>query len=166
MTKTVVVSETVADTAACLLDRLGPVTPHRLHKLLYYTQAWHLAWEGEAFFPDRIEAWPPGPVLPDLYAQHRGLFTLTEWPTGDASRLCGKQAETVDAILTAYGPLTSKQLVHMVCGERPWRMAREGLNPTEVGCAEITVKSMRDYYASLDRAEDAISVTEIEWETR
>ncbi|MCQ3815263.1 MAG: SocA family protein [Acidimicrobiia bacterium] len=39
----------------------------RLHKLLYYVQGYHLAWQGEPAFPDDIEAWESGPVVASLW---------------------------------------------------------------------------------------------------
>ena len=42
------------------LDAMG------LQKLLYYTQAWHLAIKGRPLFEGQFEAWPEGPVLPEV----------------------------------------------------------------------------------------------------
>ncbi len=53
----------------------------KLQKLVYYSQAWHLVWEDRPLFPERIEAWANGPVVPDLYREHRGDFELTSWKT-------------------------------------------------------------------------------------
>ena len=44
-----------------------PITAMRLHKLLYYCQGWHLAWYGQPLFPDQIEAWKHGPVVPAVW---------------------------------------------------------------------------------------------------
>lgn len=38
------------------------MTAMKLQKLDYYCQAWHLAWEGRAFFPEAIQAWASEPV--------------------------------------------------------------------------------------------------------
>ena len=35
----------------------------QMHKLLYYAQAWSLAWDGVPLFDGRIEAWKNGPCL-------------------------------------------------------------------------------------------------------
>ncbi|WP_340375862.1 type II toxin-antitoxin system antitoxin SocA domain-containing protein [Streptomyces sp. SS7] len=47
----------------------------KLQKLVYYCQAWHLAWEGRALFPEAIQAWASGPV-PEIYELHQGYFTV------------------------------------------------------------------------------------------
>ena len=44
----------------------------RLQKLLYYVQGWSLAALGRPLFADRIEAWPEGPVVKELYHQYKG----------------------------------------------------------------------------------------------
>lgn len=38
----------------------------KLELLLYYAQAWHLAWHGRALFRARIVAGPDGPRIPEL----------------------------------------------------------------------------------------------------
>lgn len=74
------------DVAAYILHKQGPMTVWKLHKLLYYSQAWHLAWEDEPLFGERIEAWANGPVVPDLYPLHKGLLTVSEWPPSKRDR--------------------------------------------------------------------------------
>lgn len=42
------------------------LTHLRLQKLLYYVQAWSMAMRSRPMFPERIEAWGHGPVVPNL----------------------------------------------------------------------------------------------------
>ena len=70
---------TVHDVAAAILEREGPMTAMKLQKLVYYCQAWHLVWDEEPLFPERIEAWANGPVVHALYDKHRGSFTVSSW---------------------------------------------------------------------------------------
>ena len=49
----------------------------KLQKLIYYSQAWSLVWDDEPLFPERIEAWINGPVVPELYERHKGEFKVT-----------------------------------------------------------------------------------------
>jgi uncharacterized phage-associated protein len=44
---------------------------------MYYAQAWHIVWEEEPLFADDFQAWANGPVIPALYAAHRGMFQVT-----------------------------------------------------------------------------------------
>ena len=71
---------TAHDVAAYILREQGPMSPWKLHKLLYYAQAWHLTWEGEPLFHDEIQAWAGGPVVPALYPLHRGIYRVSAWP--------------------------------------------------------------------------------------
>jgi hypothetical protein len=73
---------TVHDVAAGLLSRLGSMTTMKLQKLVYYCQAWHLARYGEPLFPDEVQAWREGPVVPRLYAQHRKQYMVVDWQWG------------------------------------------------------------------------------------
>lgn len=54
----------------------------KLHRLLYYSQAWHLAWEGKPLFDDEIQAWANGPVVASIYELHRGEFIVEPGFTG------------------------------------------------------------------------------------
>ena len=65
---------TVHDVAAYVLEQTGPITPWKLQKLVYYSQAWHLAWEETPLFHEHIEAWGAGPASPALYEIHKGLY--------------------------------------------------------------------------------------------
>ena len=66
---------TVHDVAAYILEHHGPMTAMKLQKLVFtYSQAWSLVWDEQALFPERIEAWANGPVVPALYDQHRRRF--------------------------------------------------------------------------------------------
>ena len=52
------------------------MTTMKLQKLIYYCQAWSLAWDGDPMFPEEFEAWASGPVVPTLYEIHRGVFAV------------------------------------------------------------------------------------------
>lgn len=52
------------------------MTVMKLQKLVYDCQAWHLAWEGRALFPEAIRAWASGPVRPALYELYQGHFEI------------------------------------------------------------------------------------------
>lgn len=49
------------------VDEGNPVDHLKLQKLLYLSQGWHLAMVKKPLFPDPIEAWPYGPILPTIY---------------------------------------------------------------------------------------------------
>jgi uncharacterized phage-associated protein len=137
---------TVHDVAAYIIGKQGQMTTMKLEKLAYYSQAWHLAWDGRPLFAEPIEAWMNGPVVPDLYKKHRGQFLVSEWPSGNPDALEPNERETVDAVLEGYGPLSPSRLSTMTHEEAPWRAAREGLAPTERGGNEISLDLMQEFY--------------------
>lgn len=142
----------VHDVAAYILQRCGPMTAMKLEKLVYYAQAWSLVWDEAPLFPERIEAWVNGPVVPALYDQHRGMFKIDSLPSGDPAALTAEQRETVDAVCEAYGKKSSQWLSDLTHLEGPWRDAREGLEPGDRGNREITIAALAEYYGSLQPA--------------
>jgi uncharacterized phage-associated protein len=137
------------DVAAYITEKRGEMSAMKLQKLVFYAQAWHLVWEEEQLFSDRIEAWANGPVVPSLYREHRGDFKVKAWPSGDSSRLSKEQAESIDAVLEFYGPKSAHYLSELTHEEAPWRDAREGLAPSARSSREITPAAMAEFYASL-----------------
>ena len=114
------------DLAAYLLGKLGPLPQMKLHKLLYYCQAWSVVWDKRPIFSDRIEAWTNGPVVPSLWADHRYEYTINE-VGGDASKLDSDARDTADVVLTHYGTMSGLELSALTHRERPWQEARVGI---------------------------------------
>jgi uncharacterized phage-associated protein len=139
----------VHDIARYILREAGPMSAMKLQKLAYYAQAWHLVWDEERLFPERIEAWANGPVVPDLYRQHRGQFQLKSWPKGSVQSLTSSERETVDIIIQHYGDKPAHWLSELTHKEDPWRNARKGLAPGARSDVEITPAAMSEYYGSL-----------------
>jgi uncharacterized phage-associated protein len=139
---------TAHDVAAYILRKQGEMTAMKLEKLVYYSQAWSLVWDEEPLFEEPIQAWVNGPVVPALYQRHRGMFKVSFWPEGDASRLTGKQRETVDSVLKYYGNKSSQWLSDLTHREAPWLEARKGLEPGDPGRRVISHASMAEYYSN------------------
>ena len=97
------------DVAVYILNSLGSCTSMKLHKLLYYCQAWSLVWDEAPLFSDRIEAWANGPVVKDVFSYHRGVFIVDAdiFPTGNVDRLSSIQIDTIDSVLGASKPTYS-----------------------------------------------------------
>lgn len=138
--------------AAYILQVKGSMTTMKLQKLAYYSQAWHLVWDGEPLFDAPIEAWMNGPVVRALYNEHRGNFHVSEWPRGDVSTLAANERDTIDVVLANYGSLPPQALSEMTHREGPWLEAREGLEPTARSHREISQDSMQQFYDALANA--------------
>jgi uncharacterized phage-associated protein len=157
------VTVSVHDVAAYILDKLGAMSTWKLQKLVYYSQAWHLVWDEELLFPERIQAWANGPVVFELYDAHRGRFSVSTWPMGNANRLSPCERESVDAVLQSYGGLTGRKLSYLTHSEDPWRDARGSLPPTARSNAEITPEALVDYYGGLDATGAGEPVDDLDW---
>jgi uncharacterized phage-associated protein len=151
---------TALDVAEAILQRTGKLDSFKLQKLVYYAQAWHLVWENKPLFPERIEAWANGPVIPALYREHRGEFTVSHIDGGNGAVLSDRQREIVHNVVAAYGRLTGRQLARLTHEEQPWRDARHGLAPGERGNREIDLGAMFEFYSALDSDPEAELVEE------
>lgn len=132
---------TARDVAAYLEERLPGIDGLALYELLYYVQAWHIAWEGTALFPDRVEAWSYGPVTAQLWRERaRDLPHPTPEPLPEAVRV------EVDSIVAFYAYLPAYRLIQLTHSEAPWREARGDLPEYAKSEEEVTVASMRRFY--------------------
>jgi len=152
------------DVAKYILERQGSISTWKLQKLVYYTQAWHLVWAEKPLFQDKIEAWANGPVVPALYNQHRGQFSVSKWRKGDTDKLTAREEKTVEKVLESYGGLSGHQLVYLTHNEGPWLEARAGMEPTERSRNQITPESMAAFYLAVSADEDAIPIDQIDWD--
>jgi uncharacterized phage-associated protein len=124
--------------------RLGDVGKVKLHKLLYYCQAWHLMWTGAPLFPESVKAWEMGPVVAALWGTE--AHRPDEVPS--PATLSAEQASVVEYVLARYGRLSGRDLIALTHGEDPWRDVYErDATPSPV----ITHSAMRHYFESDDQ---------------
>lgn len=145
---------TVHNVAAYILKACGMMTTMKLQKLVYYCQAWSLVWDEEPLFKEKIRAWINGPVVPELYSKHRGMFKVSSWESGNPDHLTVAQKETIDSVLSYYCKRSSHWLSELTHKESPWKDARKSLPPNARGNIEITHDSMFEYYDSLTDDEE------------
>jgi len=143
----------IFNTARYILNECGSMSTWKLQKLCYYSQAWSLAWTGKPIFPEDFEAWSNGPVCPDLFNVHKGLFTvsLPDIPAACESKsgLNHDQVETIDNVLGEYGEMEPYELREQTHMEKPWKDARGDLPDGARGHGKITKEAMGEYYGSL-----------------
>lgn len=140
---------TAHDIANYILNEQGTMSTMKLQKLVYYCQAWSLVWDEEPLFKEKIEAWANGPVVRELYDNHKGKFTVRKWHWGNFDNLAKKQKETILSVLKYYGDKSSQWLSDLTHKEHPWAHARKGLSPSDRSCKTISHASMAEYYSSL-----------------
>lgn len=146
------------DVAKYVLEKTGPMTAMKLQKLVYYAQAWSLVWDERPLFADEIQAWRNGPVVPDLYNQHRGMFRIDASNiTGDPSKIDADGRETIDVILGYYGEESAQYLSDLTHMEDPWKIARQGCDDGASSNQLIPHAAMADYYSAIAFDEPASS---------
>ncbi|KUO77254.1 MAG: hypothetical protein APF77_01215 [Clostridia bacterium BRH_c25] len=141
----------VFDVAKYILSKAGEMTTMKLQKLVYYSQAWHLAWYGVPLFNEDFQAWSNGPVCPELFSAHKGLFVIdkSKLQYGDDAKLKGNPKGTVDSIIDFYGDKDAHWLSMLTHKERPWLKARDGIPEGDYCINIIEKEEMQDYYSGL-----------------
>ena len=141
----------VFDVANYILNKEDSMSTWKLQKLCYYSQAWSLAWTGDPIFPEDFEAWANGPVCPDLFHAHQGLFNVSKdsFSKGNYENLTADQKDTIDIIIRDYGTMEPYELRELSHKEDPWKNARNGLPEGARSHNKITKESMGAYYGSL-----------------
>lgn len=150
------------DVAQYILSKFDEeISTWKMQKLLFYSQAWNLAWDEKPLFEENIEAWANGPVVRELYTIHQGTFSVAEWPDGDKELLDKDEKETVDAVIEGYGKLTGHEISEIVKNEFPWLKARKGIPYHERGSSVIDLEDIYFYYAALAASEHARTPVEL-----
>lgn len=141
----------IFDVAKYILENCSDMTTWKLQKLCYYAQAWTVAWGEPRLFNEDFQAWSNGPVCPELFHAHQGMYRISskDLLIGDSSRLSECQKENVDIILRDYGNMLPFDLREQTHGEAPWKDARGDLPDGAPSKAVITVDAMGAYYGSL-----------------
>ena len=141
----------VYDTAKYILKCAGTMSAWRLQKLCYYAQAWSLAWTERELFSEDFEAWSNGPVCPELFREHKGLFMVRyeDIMKGNPEALTDDERDTIDIVLRDYGGMSPYELRELSHSEAPYKDARGDLPDGAPSSRIITKSAMGNYYGSL-----------------
>lgn len=141
----------VQSVARYIVNELGSITTMKLQKLVYYCQAWSLAWDAVPLFDEDFQAWANGPVCPELFREHKGRFVVGEdfLAEYDGYKFTDDEIETINSVLEFYADKTPNYLSELTHKERPWKDARGNTPIGDISTAIITKDSMQDYYGGL-----------------
>lgn len=116
----------IDDVATYVIGKFSaPISTMKLQKLCYMAQGWSLAITDEPLFSEDFEAWKNGPVNYRLFNQHRGMFLVDAWSSGDPSALDPKQLAILYGAIKNYGALNGSQLGDLTHQPgTPWSRAR------------------------------------------
>lgn len=125
----------------------------KLQKLVYYAQAWRLAFTGHRLFNGELQAWVHGPVNRELFDRFNGTKSLySEMTLADVRPGFNPEALPTDvkghlnSVLESYANLTGSQLEEMTHAEEPWRHARLGFGPADRCAVAINEQRMSEFY--------------------
>ena len=95
----------------------------KLQKLLYYTQGYYLAMYGKPLFPDEIQAWSYGPVVPNVYHEYKrhGRSAIPVPKDADLSMFSSTECDLINGIYRDYGQYEASVLMHLTHEELPWQ---------------------------------------------
>ena len=141
----------VFDVAKYILEKQGRMSTWKLQKLCYYAQAWHYTWTEKRLIKETFQAWRNGPVCPELFFVHKGLYMIdaSNLSQGDSAKLDYDEKDSVNVVLKDYGNLAPYDLRALTHLEAPWKNARGNLSEDANSEEEITLESMGKYYGSL-----------------
>jgi uncharacterized phage-associated protein len=127
------------------------ITPLKLQKLVYYAQAWLLAFFDRSFFEDDFQAWVHGPVIPNLYFEFEahGYCSIPKVINFDKTVFNSEELQVLEMVYDAYGRYDAKYLEYLTHREVPWIEARKGYEPDEKCNRIIQKKLMRQYYKQI-----------------
>jgi uncharacterized phage-associated protein len=101
-----------------------PVDNLKLQKLLYYSQATYLVRnDKEPLFPEPIEAWDYGPVVPPVYREYKPYGFDVLLPADEPVNLSLNEIRAVDMTLSCFGELSGPALINQTHFEDPWKNA-------------------------------------------
>lgn len=138
----------IADYFIHLANETGSfVSNLKLQKLVYYAQAWHLAFFEDPLFVEEFEAWVHGPVVPDLYHnyKHFGWQPINE---DVEPELPDSVWEFLDDVADEYFGCDAYDLKKMTHLEDPWLRARGDLPMDEPSDKVIQKEWIQEYYGA------------------
>jgi uncharacterized phage-associated protein len=136
------------DVAAAILRETGPIDHMKLEKLLYFAQAWHLAWYDEPLFREPVEAWKWGPMVEEVWQRYKvfGRDPIPAPVIGDPDVVRGRAADLVAVIADTYGRMASPQLSDLTHEDPLWQAAWQNRTAEDRGRQQIRAAALRDYY--------------------
>jgi uncharacterized phage-associated protein len=125
----------------------------KLQKLLYYVQAWYLAFYNKPIFDAKFQAWVHGPVCKIIFDRFKNTksiyseITINDIINKDAINILAEEdRKHIDLIIEHYGHFSGTDLEYISHQEEPWISARKGFSPIERCEVEIDEDLMGSYY--------------------
>ena len=143
------------DLANYILYKYGSMSHLKLQKLLFYCDAYHLAYFDEELITDKFEAWVHGPVSKKVFdsLKDKSILYADLRFSGDEKQVQQKylnltidQRVLIDEILSVLSTWSGLQLETSTHNEKPWQEARYGLSAGDRCDKEISKETTKLFY--------------------
>ncbi len=145
------------DLSKYILSKTAEMPLLKLQKLLYYIEAYHLAYFGQSLIDDEFEAWLHGPVSRTVWATFKNGtngFERVQLSTEEKESiihtvehsLSQEQVEFIEDVLHEFGDKTAYHLECLTYEEPPWSAARKGYDIADKCEETISKELMFSYY--------------------
>ena len=113
----------------------------KLQKVLYFIQAEFLVRNGEPCFFERIEAWPFGPVVSNVYHEYKTFGSSNIYSNlSNFYDIAEEDRNIIKDIVKACNRFSATQLVELTHNQAPWKNAYNNGNRI------ITNDSILEYF--------------------
>lgn len=140
-----------------IIKHYGPMSHLKLQKLLFYCDAYHLAYFGTELVSNKFEAWVHGPVCRRVYDSFKDKSVLYadiaySYNEGDVDvdgefrKLTTDQQDLLTDILSTLATWTCLQLEQATHSEAPWKNARRGYGEADKCSIEISKSETETFY--------------------
>ncbi|MDE5784179.1 MAG: DUF4065 domain-containing protein [Prevotella sp.] len=138
-----------------ILKHYGPMSHLKLQKLLFYCDAYCLAYFGQELVEDVFEAWAHGPVCRKVYDSLKDksvLYSDLEYSNTGIdvdvvfAALPTAQRELIGSILADLSNWSGMELEAATHREYPWQQARSGIDDGAKCHAPISKDITREFY--------------------
>lgn len=135
------------------VEEPAPLSHLKLQKLLYYVQAWALAFDAKPLFDGKFQAWVHGPVNRNIYNRFKDTkYMYSSINLADmqdekiVNHIDEAAKQQIDSVLEVYAGYSDTELESKTHNEKPWIEARNGFEPYDRCEVEISEDTMRDFY--------------------
>lgn len=129
------------------------MTGKRLQKLLYICQlVWLIDHDKSEMITDDFQAWPNGPVIPEIYNSFK------VWQEGDMQpaleivgrELTDEEADIINRVIDNTMDISTEAMIEYSHNTNPWK---DVYNNTVIEYATITQQSIKNYIKELENQE-------------
>lgn len=141
-----------------IVKHYGPISHLKLQKMLFYCDAYHMAYFNEELITDKFEAWMHGPVCRKVWNEFKDVAILNKelkYPEDSSkdkdiedkySMLTLDQQDFIKEVLDCFSSWTAQELEYATHTESPWMEARKGYNEGDKCEVEISKENTKTFY--------------------